>query len=90
MLDVERGHLRGGDLLTGWILARLKNCAHCEATTGRGAANEAQNGVPGAEGDARPVTADLAEETALDGVPFGEGVMMPVSRSASYVVNEYV
>src|SRR5712692_7029871 len=61
VLDVERGHLRVGDLLTSWILARLKNSAHREATTGRGAANETQNGVAGPERDARPVAADLAE-----------------------------
>jgi hypothetical protein len=47
VLDVERGHLCVGDLLTGWILVRLKNCAHCETATGLGATDEPQNGVPG-------------------------------------------
>ena len=61
VLEVERGHLRVGDLLTGWILARLKNSSHRQATPGRGATNETQNSVPGPERDARPVAADLAE-----------------------------
>jgi hypothetical protein len=49
VLDVERGHLRVASLLTGWIRARLKNSSHLEATPGRGATNECQNGVPGPE-----------------------------------------
>jgi len=61
VLEVERGHLRVGNLLTGWVLSRLKHGCHREAATGLGASNETQNGVPGAERDARPVAADLAE-----------------------------
>src|ERR1051326_4861363 len=47
VLEVERGHLGVGDLLTGWILVRLKNCAHCETAPRLGATDEPQNGVPG-------------------------------------------
>ena len=53
VLEVERGHLRVGNLLTRRILTRLKNSSHREATPGFGAANETQNGVPGPERDAR-------------------------------------
>jgi hypothetical protein len=33
VLEVERGHLRVGNLLTGWIFTRLKDSWHREATT---------------------------------------------------------
>ena len=89
MLDVESLHLGVADLHSDGVVAGLELGVHHQ-TGGRGSAtDESQKRVPGAQGNTRPVATDLAEESMLDRVPFGQGVMMPVSRSASYVVSEY-
>ena len=46
MFEVERGHLCVSDLCDRLILVRVI-CAYREATTGLGATDEPQNGVPG-------------------------------------------
>ncbi len=87
-LDIQGVHVSVADLLSFWIISNLKVSSDYQSSRGGCAPNESQERVPGSQGHASPVAADLAKQSVLNGIPFGQGVMMPVSRSASYVVNE--
>ncbi len=89
MLDVECLHVGVADLHSGGVVAGLELGVHHQTGGRNSATDEGQERVPRAQWHTCPVATDLAEESMLDRVPFGQGVMMPVSRSASYVVNEY-
>ena len=88
-LDIQVVHFGVADFLPFRIISRLKDSPDYQSSRGGRAPNESQQRVPGSQGYASPVAADLAKQSVLDGIPLGQGVMMPVSRSASYVVSEY-
>ena len=88
--QVERPHEGVGDRHAGPIRVGVQDRFYGETCPGGGAANGRQEQLPGTQRRADAIAADEAEQTVLDRVPFGQGVMMPVSRSASYAVNAYV
>ena len=67
--EVECVHLGIADLLSDRVVAGLEDGVHRQATRRRGATDEGQQRVPGAERHAGPVATDLAEKSMLDRVP---------------------
>ena len=87
--DIQGVHVSVADFLPFRIISRLKGSPDYQSSRGGCAPNESQQRLPGSQGHASPVATDLAKQSVLDGIPLGQGVMMPVSRIASYMVNEY-
>ena len=68
---------------------RVEDCPTAVVLLGMEHGVDGQEQLPGTQWRAGTVAADEeAEQAMLDRVPFGQGVMMPVPRSASYGVNE--
>ena len=87
--QVEGAHEGVGHRPASLVLFRMEHRVNSQACLGGGAANNCEEELPRTQRRAGAVAADEAEQTMLDRVPFGQGVMMPVSRSASSVVNGY-
>jgi hypothetical protein len=87
--DVQGGHFCVAYFLPLRVIPWLKDRLYHQSSRGLCAADQSQQRFPGSQWYSGPVATDLAEQSVLNGIPFGQGVIMPVSRSASYVVNEY-
>ena len=61
--------LRGLD--SGGVEGGIQLCRHSQSGSGCGGADELESLFVSVERFSRPVPADLAEQTVLDGVPFG-------------------
>ena len=69
--QVELTHFRVGDLDSGVIVLRDEVGIDGEAGLGFGSADEVENLFDVGEGFASPISADLAEQAMLDGIPLG-------------------
>ena len=70
-LNIQGIHVSVADFLPFRIVSGLKDSPDCQSSRGGCAPNESQQGVPGSQGYASPVAADLAEQSVLDGVSLG-------------------
>ena len=70
-LDIQGVHVSVADFLPFRIVSRLKDSLDSQSSRGRCAPNEGQQRVPGSEGYAGPVAADLAKQSVLYGIPLG-------------------
>ena len=69
VLQAEALHRLIGDPLAGLVAAAPQPGADLQAGVGGRPADVADQGLEAAQGFARPVEADVAEEPVLDGVP---------------------
>jgi hypothetical protein len=68
-LDPQLAEFLGRDLLAGRIVPAVEPCAHYEATSVRGVADETDDRLVGSQRSAAPVDRDEGEQAVFDLVP---------------------
>ena len=60
-----------GDLGASWVVGGIQACGYFQAGRGCGGADKLQSFFIAVQRLCPPVSADLAEQAMLDGIPFG-------------------